>query len=199
MHAHFIHAIASNIPVDLGRLMFNLILEASLDNSSRAILPFGFLITKFFKSHMIEPDPHETHLLMGNPISQKTLWLSNAHLGVAPFSWLRSNAIEIIPSNDEAPLPTKDVLSASTDPSAAAPTTDVPSIAVAIAALVAHMDGIHKDLVELIGQIHEQVDRITERQELDIKVVQDTLSALSQHHSEFITDVNDFIQSICRQ
>ncbi|GFS46049.1 hypothetical protein Acr_00g0099870 [Actinidia rufa] len=42
----------------------------------------------------------------------------------------------------------------------AAPATADPSIATAIAALVAHMDGIHKYLVERIGQVHERVDRI---------------------------------------
>ena len=67
--ARFMHAIASNLLVDLSRLLFNLILEAFLDNSSRVFLPFGFLITEFLKSHMIEPESHETHLPMGNPIS----------------------------------------------------------------------------------------------------------------------------------
>ncbi|GFZ18467.1 hypothetical protein Acr_27g0002060 [Actinidia rufa] len=98
--------------------------------------------------------------------------------------------------NSEAPPPTKDVPSTSTDPTVAAPATIDPSIAADIVTLVAHMDEIHKDLVERIGQVHERVDRIAECQKLNIKAVQDTLSALSQRHSEFITDVNDFIQSI---
>ncbi|GFY91011.1 hypothetical protein Acr_07g0012070 [Actinidia rufa] len=98
MVAHFMHAIASNLPVHLGRLMFNLILKALLDNSSRAFLPFRFLIIEFLKTHMIEPEPHETHLPMGNPISQKTLRLSNADLGTAhPPSQLRPHAVEIVP------------------------------------------------------------------------------------------------------
>ena len=46
-HARFMHAIASDLPVDVSRLMFNLIFEASLDNSSRAYLPFGFLVIDF--------------------------------------------------------------------------------------------------------------------------------------------------------
>ena len=33
----------NHLPVDVSRLMFNLILEASLDNSFRAYLPFGLL------------------------------------------------------------------------------------------------------------------------------------------------------------
>ncbi|GFS42228.1 hypothetical protein Acr_00g0078590 [Actinidia rufa] len=148
---------------------------------------------------MIELEPHETHLPMGNPISQKTLRLSNAHLRVdPPPPQLRPHAVEIVPSVDEAPPPTKDVPSASIDSIVAAPATATPLIATTIVALVAHMDGIHKDLVERIGQVHER-GRIAERQELDIKVVRDTLFALSQRHSEFITNVNDFIQSIRRR
>ncbi|GFY93077.1 hypothetical protein Acr_08g0014730 [Actinidia rufa] len=112
---------------------------------------------------------------------------------------LRPHAVEIVPSDDEAPSPTIDVLSSSTAPVATAPASFDPSIVIALATLVAHMDGIHKDLVDHIGQVHERVDRIAKHQELDIKAVQDTLSALSQRHSEFITDVNDFIQSIHHQ
>ena len=33
-HEHFMHAIPSDMPVDMSRLMFNLIFEDSLDNSS---------------------------------------------------------------------------------------------------------------------------------------------------------------------
>ena len=61
------------------------------------------------------------------------------------------------------------------------------------------MNIIHMDLVERIGQVHEQVDLITERQEHDIKAMPDTLSTLSRQHTEFITTVNDFINNIrCR-
>ena len=95
--------------------------------------------------------------------------------------------------------PTSVVPSSSTTPSNAAPIAFDPSLATAITALVTHMDVIHKDLVERIGQVHERVDRIVERQEHDIKTIWDTLSTLSQRHSEFITNVNNFIQSIrCR-
>ena len=51
--ACFMHAIASNLPIDVSQMMFNLILEASLDNSSRAYLPFGLLITGFLARHQI--------------------------------------------------------------------------------------------------------------------------------------------------
>ena len=44
---------------------------------------------------------------------------------------------------------------------------------------------IHTDLVERIGQVHERVDLIVEHQEHDIKVMRDTLSALSRQHAEF--------------
>ena len=45
--AHFMHAIASDLPVDVSQLMFNLILKASLDNSSRAYLPLGSCLLIF--------------------------------------------------------------------------------------------------------------------------------------------------------
>ena len=45
--ARFMHDIASDMPIDVSHLMFNLIIEASLDNSSRAYLPFGLLVTDF--------------------------------------------------------------------------------------------------------------------------------------------------------
>ena len=58
------------------------------------------------------------------------------------------------------------------------------------------MNVIHTDLVERIGQVHERVDLIVECQEHDIKAIYDTLSAFSRRHTKFITEVNDFINSI---
>ena len=96
--AHFMHAIASNLPVDVSRLMFNLILEASLDNSSREYLPFGLLITDFLGRHQIVFEPHEISLLTGKPISKNTLRMSNALLGVAPLpSQLQSYVVDFDP------------------------------------------------------------------------------------------------------
>lgn len=187
--ARLMHAIASNLPIDLGRLMFNLILEASLDNSSRAFLPFGLLITDFLRSQSIEPEPHESHLPTTQPISRKTLRLSNAQLGVA-----QTPSQNIPPVEETAPPDNVRLSPISTGSSASDP-----SIAAAVSALIAHMDGIHKDLVERISLVHERVDRVVERQELDIKAVRDTLSALSQRHNEFISEVNEFIRSIGRR
>ena len=182
------YAIALNLPIDLSHLMFNLILEASLDNSSRAFLPFGLLVTDFWGIHLIVPEPHEIHLPTGKPISRITLRLSNAHLGVAPPPLqLRPHAVKLDPSDDETPLPTTAILSTSTASSSVASVASDHNIATAIATLFAHMDVIHKDLVERIGQVHERVDLIVERQDYDSKVVRDTLSALSQCHSKFIT------------
>ena len=48
--ARFMHAIASNLPVDVSRLIFNLILEASSDNSSQAFLPFRLLVIDFWRN-----------------------------------------------------------------------------------------------------------------------------------------------------
>ena len=102
--AHFMHVIASNLPIELGRLIFNLLFEALLDNSSRTFLSFGLLVTEFLKSHLIEPEPYETRLPMGNPISKKILRLSNAHLGVdPPPPQLRPHAVEIVPSDEDTP------------------------------------------------------------------------------------------------
>ena len=105
------------------------------------------------------------------------------------------------PANEEVPPPTSiDVPSSSTAPLATtAIATSKPIIIDAIAALFAHMDVIHKDLVDRIGQFHERVDLIVERQKHDIKAIHDTLSALSRWHTEFITEVNDFINSIRRR
>ncbi|GFY95467.1 hypothetical protein Acr_10g0008520 [Actinidia rufa] len=105
---------------------------------------------------------------------------------------------KIVSFNDEALPLTNDVQSASIDPTVAAPATVDPTITAAIAALVVHIDGIHKDLVERIRQVHEGIDLIVKRSAHDIKAVQDTLCTLSQCHSEFITKVNDFIRSIRR-
>ncbi|GFZ05233.1 hypothetical protein Acr_17g0008050 [Actinidia rufa] len=114
-------------------------------------------------------------------------------------------------SDDETPLAATDIPSSSTAPPTA---TDVPStstappiavdlaaastskIADAITALFTHMNVIHMDLVEHIGLVHERVDLIVERQAHDIVYIHDTLSVLSRRHTEFITEVNDFINSI---
>ncbi|GFY82752.1 hypothetical protein Acr_02g0009920 [Actinidia rufa] len=115
--AQFMHAIAADLPVDVSRLMFNLILEALLDNSSQAYLPFRLLVMNFLSQHLIVPEPYETRLLADKPISRITLRLSNAHLGVAPpLSQLRSTAVDLDPSDDEAPPPpiTTDIPSTST-------------------------------------------------------------------------------------
>ena len=63
------HAIASNLLVDVSRLMFNLILEASLDNFSRAYLPFGLLIIEFLACHQIVFEPDGTRIPFGKAIS----------------------------------------------------------------------------------------------------------------------------------
>ena len=47
-----------------------------------------------------------------------------------------------------------------------------------------------------VRQVHEQVNIIVERQTHDIVAICDTLSALSRQHTEFIAEVNDFINSI---
>ncbi|GFZ05469.1 hypothetical protein Acr_17g0010410 [Actinidia rufa] len=60
--ARFMHAIASDLLMTLSRLMFNLILEASLENSFRAFLPFGLLVTEFLAQHLIVPEPDETRI-----------------------------------------------------------------------------------------------------------------------------------------
>ncbi|GFZ11379.1 hypothetical protein Acr_22g0007770 [Actinidia rufa] len=161
----FTHAIASNFPVDLSRLMFNLIIEASLDNSSRAFLPFGHLVIEFLTIHLIAPEPHETHL-----------------------------PVEVVP-----PPAATDIPSTSIAPPSSALAAFDPKYADVIVALFTHIDVIHKDLIKRISLVHEHVDLIVERQEHDIKAVRDTLSTLSQHHSEFITKVNDFINSIRRR
>ena len=64
--------------------MFNLILEATLDNSFRVYLPFRLLINEFLACHQIVSEPDETHVPVGKAISRHTLRMSNAHLGVAP-------------------------------------------------------------------------------------------------------------------
>ncbi|GFY85396.1 hypothetical protein Acr_04g0001340 [Actinidia rufa] len=132
-----------------------------------------------------------------------TLHMSNAHLGVAPPPHqLEPYVVEFDLSDDETPPPAAtDIPSTSTAPPHAAPLTgSVDSkIVDAIAALFAHINVIHSDLVKRIGLVHERVDRIAERQEHDIKAIRDTLFALSSRHTEFITDVNDFINSIRRR
>ncbi|GFS34422.1 hypothetical protein Acr_00g0033940 [Actinidia rufa] len=153
-HARFMHAIASDLPVDVSRLMFNLILEASLDNSSRAYLPFGLLITEFLARLQIVFEPDETCVLVGKAISRHTLWMSNAYLGVAsspPQLW--PHDVNLDPSDDKTPLDAPDVPSTSFAPlSTANPAASSNSkIADAIAALFMHMNVIHMDLVERIG------------------------------------------------
>ncbi|GFY87840.1 hypothetical protein Acr_05g0014790 [Actinidia rufa] len=175
--------------------MFNLILESSLENTTRGFLPFRILITAFLGDHQIVPASHETRIPPSKPISHQTLLLSNAHLGVAaPPPRLRPHTVEIVPSDDETP-PTPRVGPSTSTATTAAPAVPNP----AITALVAHVDMIHKDLIERIGHIHKRVDHIAERHEHDIKDIRDTLSALSQRHTEFIIDVNTFIQSIRRR
>ncbi|GFZ05270.1 hypothetical protein Acr_17g0008420 [Actinidia rufa] len=156
------HVIAADLQIDVSRLMFNLIPEASLDNSSRAHLPFRLL-----------------------------LW---------------SHALDLDYSDDEAhpPLVATNILYTSTAPPPTAPaaaaaaltTASNSRIVDAIAALFAHVNVIHVDLVERIGLVQERVDLIMERQAHDIKAIRDTLSVLSHQHTEFITEVNDFITII---
>ena len=126
--------------------------------------------------------------------------MSNAHLGVIPpFSQLRPHAKDLDPSDNETLSPiAPDVPSTSiapppfVDPAAASNSR----IANAIAALSAHMNVIHSDLVERIGHVHERVDLIVERHAHDIVAIYDTLLALSRRYTEFIIEVNNFINSI---
>ena len=64
------HDIASDLLVNVSRMMFNLILEASLDNSFLAYLSFGLLVTDFLAQHLIVLKPHETRLPASKPISR---------------------------------------------------------------------------------------------------------------------------------
>ena len=66
----------------------------------------------------------------------------------------------------------------------------------AIAVLFTHMNVIHTDLVERIGQVHKGNELIVECQAHDIVAIRDTLLAPSHRHTKFITEVNDFINSI---
>ncbi|GFY81067.1 hypothetical protein Acr_01g0008760 [Actinidia rufa] len=103
------------------------------------------------------PEPHETRLPMGKPISKITLRMSNAHLGVAPPPpQLSPYTMDIDSLDDEVPP-----LAATNFPSISTASTTT-SIAVsnskivdAITSLFAHMNMIHIDLVECIGQVHE--------------------------------------------
>ncbi|GFS44984.1 hypothetical protein Acr_00g0093380 [Actinidia rufa] len=100
------------------------------------------------------------------------------------------------------PLPAAtDVPSSSTAPTTTATPTDASSskIVDAIAALFTHMNVFHMDLVERIGLVHERVDLIVERHTHDIVSIHDMLLALSHQHTEFITEANDFINSIYRR
>ncbi|GFS42825.1 hypothetical protein Acr_00g0081890 [Actinidia rufa] len=123
----------------------------------------------------------------------------------SPSPQLRPHAVDLDPSDNELPPPTAtDVPSTFTAPPPTTPTAGSTAafdskIANAIAALFAHMNVIHIDFVECIGQVHERVDLIVEHQEHDIKAIHDTLSALSCRHTEFIIEVNDFINSIRRK
>ena len=163
--AWFMHAIASNLPADMSRLMFNLILEASLDNSLSAFLSFELLVTDFLAYYLIVPEPHKTYLPAGKPISRMTLRMSNAHLGVAhPPPQLRLHVVELDPSQDKVPTTTTtDIPSSSTVPPHVA-LTATSKIDDAIATLFAHMNVIHTGLVERIGQVHERVNLIVEHQ-----------------------------------
>ncbi|GFS38363.1 hypothetical protein Acr_00g0057050 [Actinidia rufa] len=113
---------------------------------------------------------------------------------------LRPHVVDLDLSDDETPPLDPNVQSSSTAPplvhlSAASNSR----IADAIAALFRHVNLIHSNLVERIGQVHERVDLIVECQAHDIVVIRNTLSALSRRHTEFITEVNDFINSIQRR
>ena len=128
--------------------------------------------------------------------------MSNAHLSVAhPPPQLQPHAVDLDLSDDETPLAAPDVPSTSSTPLADDDLATVSNskIADAIAALFTHMNVIHTDLVERIGQVHECVDLIVEHQVHDIVVIRDTLSVLSRRHTKFITGVNDFINSIRRK
>ncbi|GFY87304.1 hypothetical protein Acr_05g0009430 [Actinidia rufa] len=137
--------------------MFNLIIEATLDNSSCAFLPLGHLITEFWAIHLIALEPHETHLPAGKPISKITLRMSNAHLAVAsPPPHLVPHVVELDPLKEMVPpSAATDIPSTSTAPSPIAPAAFDPKITDAIAALFAHIDVIHKDLIESSGLVHE--------------------------------------------
>ncbi|GFS38902.1 hypothetical protein Acr_00g0060080 [Actinidia rufa] len=94
VRARFMHAIATNLPIDLGHMMFNLILTFSLENTAHDFLLFGLLITSFLEAHQIVPESHDTRLPPDKPISRRTLLLSNAHLGVvAPPPRLRPHTV----------------------------------------------------------------------------------------------------------
>ncbi|GFS40496.1 hypothetical protein Acr_00g0068890 [Actinidia rufa] len=159
----FMHATTADRSVDASRLMFNLILEASLENSSQAYLPFWLLVTDFLAQHFIVPEPHETHLSTSKPISRITLCLSNAHLGVTPLPLqLRPYAMDLDPSDDEAPpppiaidIPFTSIAPPPTAPVAALTIAFDSRIADTIAALFAHINVIHADLVERISLVHE--------------------------------------------
>ena len=144
---------------------------------------FGLFVMNFLSQHLIVPESHKTRLSVGKPISRVTLRLSNVHLGVTPpLSQLRSHAVDLDPPKDAVPPPaTTDLPSNFVAPPPATPIIASDSkIVDAIAAIFAHMNVIHKDLVEHIGQVHERIDLIVERQEHDIKAIRDTLSALSR-------------------
>ncbi|GFZ10967.1 hypothetical protein Acr_22g0003650 [Actinidia rufa] len=81
-----------------------------------------------------------------------TLHISNAHLRVAhPPPQLEPHVVELNPLDDEIPpLAATDIPSTSTAPSPVAFATSDSKVADSIAALFAHMDVIHKDLVEHI-------------------------------------------------
>ncbi|GFS31505.1 hypothetical protein Acr_00g0017750 [Actinidia rufa] len=100
-----------------------------------------------------------------------TLRMSNAHLGVThPPPQLAPHAVELDSPEEVVPSPSAtDILSNLIAPPPVEVTTFDPKI----------------------------VDAIMD--EHDIKIVRDTLSALSQRHFEFITEGNNFINSIrCR-
>ena len=126
--------------------MFNLIIEASLDNSSRAFLPFKHLVIEFLAIHLITHETHETRISAGKPISWITVRMSNAHLGVAlPPLQLAPHAVKL------------DSLEKVVLPPPAAPTAVDSKISDAIVALFAHMNVICKDLIEHIGLVHERM------------------------------------------
>ena len=104
---------------------------------------------------------------------------------------------DLDPLEDEVPPPTDIPCTSTALPPAAASTVASNSkITDAIVVLFTHMNVIHTDLIEHIGLVHERVDLIVERQANDIVAICETVSALSRRHTEFIIEVNDFINSI---
>ncbi|GFZ19618.1 hypothetical protein Acr_28g0003230 [Actinidia rufa] len=155
-------------------------------------LQYHFTITGVPNAHTIQRQNH-VETLTG---TAATSWrMSNAHLGVAPPSQLRFHAVDLDPFDNEAPFGATDPPSTSNAPHAATDlVASILKIVDAIAALFTHMNVIHTDLVEGIGLVHKRVDLIVGRQAHDIV----SIATLFRRHTEFITEVNDFINNIRR-